>query len=145
MRGYKAVGPVKANHVCVRDDRAPATPVAPAPPVTPATPAAPARPEPPAPGKPYYPAPPDTKPEPLPEAKRLTAPGTALGEADKKNNGVAEWYLTNFRVRFAREASAAPRCAACRAKVLRRRVRTCRRGARRGACRGARTCFLLAT
>ena len=67
------------------------------------TPAAPARPEPPAPGKPYYPAPPDTKPEPLPEAKRLTAPGTALGEADKKNNGVAEWYLTNFRVRFARE------------------------------------------
>ena len=29
--------------------------------------------------------------------------GTALGAADKKNNGVAEWYLTNFRVRFARE------------------------------------------
>ena len=55
------------------------------------------------PKKPYYPAPPATKPEPLPEAKRLTAPGTALGEADKKNNGVAEWYLTNFRVRFARE------------------------------------------
>merc|ERR1719263_1386834 len=96
MRGYKAVGPVKANHVCVRDDRAPATPVAPVTPARPATPPA-------APKKPYYPAPPATKPEPLPEAKRLTAPGTALGAADKKNNGVAEWYLTNFRVRFARE------------------------------------------
>ena len=23
MRGYKAVGPVKANHVCIRDDRLP--------------------------------------------------------------------------------------------------------------------------
>ena len=46
---------------------------------------------------------PATPPEPLPEAKRLTAPGTALGQADKKNKGVAEWYLTNFRVRFARE------------------------------------------
>ena len=90
MRGYKTVGPVKANHVCIRDDRPVATPVAPA--------APPAEPK-----KPYYPAPPDTKPEPLPEAKRLTAPGTALGEADKKNKGVAEWYLTNFRVRFARE------------------------------------------
>ena len=55
------------------------------------------------PTKPYYPQPPPTKPEPLPEAKRLTAPGTALGEADKKNGNVAEWYLTNFRVRFARE------------------------------------------
>ena len=55
------------------------------------------------PKKPYYPQPPPTKPEPLPEAKRLTAPGTALGEADKKNGNVAEWYLTNFRVRFARE------------------------------------------
>ena len=99
QRGYKAVGPVKANHVCIRDDRS--KPVAPAAPVTPA---APARPTPPAePKKPYYPAPPATTPEPLPEAKRLTAPGTALGEADKKNNGVAEWYLTNFRVRFARE------------------------------------------
>ena len=84
QRGYKAIGPVKANHVCIRDDRSVAKPVTP-------------------PGKPYYPAPPDTKPEPLPEAKRLTAPGTALGAADKKNNGVAEWYLTNFRVRFARE------------------------------------------
>ena len=85
-----------------------ATPAAPARPVTPPeTPVAPvtppAKPEPPEPGKPYYPQPPPTKPEPLPEAKRLTAPGTALGEADKKNNGVAEWYLTNFRVRFARE------------------------------------------
>ena len=29
MRGYKAVGPVKANHVCIRDDRS-AKPVAPA-------------------------------------------------------------------------------------------------------------------
>ncbi len=103
MRGYKAVGPVKANHVCVRDDRAPAQPAAPARLTTPpATPVAPATP-PAEPKRPYYPAPPDTKPEPLPEAKRLTAPGTALGEADKKNNGVAEWYLTNFRVRFARE------------------------------------------
>ena len=55
------------------------------------------------PKKTYYPAPPATKPEPLPEAKRLTAPGTALGAADKKNGNVAEWYLTNFRVRFARE------------------------------------------
>ena len=90
MRGYKAVGPVKANHVCIRDDRPVATPVAPA--------APPAEPK-----KPYYPQPPATTPEPLPEAKRLTAPGTALGAADKKNNGVAEWYLTNFRVRFARE------------------------------------------
>ena len=87
MRGYKAVGPVKANHVCIRDDRSVAKPVTP-----------PAEPK-----KPYYPAPPATSLEPLPEAKRLTAPGTALGEADKKNKGVAEWYLTNFRVRFARE------------------------------------------
>ncbi len=83
QRGYKTVGPVKANHVCVHDDRS----------VKPVTP----------PGKPYYPQPPATEPEPLPEAKRLTAPGTALGAADKKNGNVAEWYLTNFRVRFARE------------------------------------------
>ena len=32
-----------------------------------------------------------------------SSPGTALGAADKKNGNVAEWYLTNFRVRFARE------------------------------------------
>ena len=94
MRGYKAVGPVKANHVCIRDDRSvprracqPATPPAP-----PATRAGLRGPEPEAllPGAAGDPR----GMEPLPEAKRLTAPGTALGAADKNGN-VAEWYFTD--------------------------------------------------
>lgn len=94
QRGYKAIGPVKANHVCVRDDRpAPPVPPAPALPAAPAVPAAPVAP----PAKPVAPAPAaPTRPRPL-------VPGSDLARADAKNGNVAAWYLENFQVRFARE------------------------------------------
>ena len=54
------------------------------------------------PKKPYcYPAPP-AEPTKAP-ARTPTAPGTAWARPTRRMDNVAEWYLTNFRVRFARE------------------------------------------